>query len=96
MVLGDAEAVEYTDLTAETRFTALQSGEVDVLSRNGTWTASRDGELALQWTATTYYDGQGILVNADDAAQEIADIHGTAGRGVQHVLQRTTGWGALP
>jgi general L-amino acid transport system substrate-binding protein len=75
-VLGNAEAVEYTDLSAETRFTALQSGEVDVLSRNGTWTASRDGELALQWTETTYYDGQGMLVNADDPATEIADMDG--------------------
>ncbi|HUG85060.1 MAG TPA: amino acid ABC transporter substrate-binding protein [Euzebya sp.] len=75
-VLGDPDAVEYTDLTAETRFTALQSGDVDVLIRNGTWTASRDGELALQWTTTTYYDGQGMLVNADDEAQEVADMDG--------------------
>ncbi len=75
-VLGDAEAVEYTNLSAETRFTALQSGEVDILSRNGTWTASRDGELGLQWTATTYYDGQGMLVNGDDAATEVADMDG--------------------
>ena len=75
-VLGDPEAVEYTNLSAETRFTALQSGEVDVLSRNGTWTASRDGELGLQWTATTYYDGQGMLVNADDAAEAVEDMDG--------------------
>ncbi len=75
-VLSDPEAVNYTDLSAETRFTALQSGEVDVLSRNGTWTASRDGELGLQWTATTYYDGQGMLVNADDPAQSVADMDG--------------------
>ena len=75
-VLGDPEAVNYTDLTAETRFTALQSGDVDVLSRNGTWTASRDGELGLQWTATTYFDGQGMLVNADDPAESVADMDG--------------------
>jgi general L-amino acid transport system substrate-binding protein len=75
-VLGDPEAVEYVDLTAETRFTALQSGEVDVLIRNGTWTASRDGELGLDWTATTYYDGQGMLVFADDPAQSVADMDG--------------------
>ncbi len=75
-VLSDPDAVEYTDLTAETRFTALQSGDIDVLIRNGTWTASRDGELGLQWTATTYYDGQGMLVNADDEAEEIADMDG--------------------
>src|SRR5687767_13059216 len=54
-VLGDPEAVEYTDLTAETRFTALQSGDIDVLIRNGTWTASRDGALGLDWTATTFF-----------------------------------------
>ncbi|MEE8602179.1 amino acid ABC transporter substrate-binding protein [Euzebya tangerina] len=75
-ILDDPDAVNYTDLTAETRFTALQSGEVDVLSRNGTWTASRDGELGLQWTATTYFDGQGMLVNADDPAESVADMDG--------------------
>lgn len=75
-VLGDAEAVEYVELTAETRFTALQSSEVDVLIRNGTWTASRDGELGLDWTTTTYYDGQGMLVNADDPAESVEDMDG--------------------
>ena len=76
-VLGDPEAVEYTDLTAETRFTALQSGDIDVLIRNGTWTASRDGALGLQWTATTFYDGQGMLVPADSGFDSIADMDGT-------------------
>lgn len=75
-VLGDASKVTYVDLTAETRFTALQSSEIDVLIRNGTWTASRDGELGLDWATTTYYDGQGMLVNGDDAAGEIADMDG--------------------
>ena len=75
-VLGDPEAVEYTDLTAETRFTALQSGDIDVLIRNGTWTASRDGALGLQWTATTFYDGQGMLVNADSGFDAIEDMDG--------------------
>lgn len=75
-LLSDPDAVEYVDLTAETRFTALQSGEVDVLIRNGTWSAARDGELGLDWTATTYYDGQGMLVNADDPAQSVADMDG--------------------
>jgi general L-amino acid transport system substrate-binding protein len=76
-VLGDPEAVEYTDLTAETRFTALQSGDIDVLIRNGTWTASRDGALGLQWTATTFYDGQGMLVNADSGFSSVEDMDGT-------------------
>jgi general L-amino acid transport system substrate-binding protein len=75
-VLSDPEAVEFVDLSAEARFTALQSGEVDVLIRNGTWTASRDGELGLDWTQPNYYDGQGMLVNADDPAQSIADMDG--------------------
>jgi general L-amino acid transport system substrate-binding protein len=75
-VLGDPEAVEWVDLTAETRFTALQSGEVDVLIRNGTWTASRDGELGLDWTVTNYYDGQGMLVNGDDPAEAVEDMDG--------------------
>jgi general L-amino acid transport system substrate-binding protein len=77
-VLGDADAVQYVDLTAETRFTALQSGEVDVLIRNGTWTASRDGELGLDWTTTTYYDGQGVLVNDGDPAEAVEDMDGYA------------------
>lgn len=76
-LFGDPDAVSYTDLTAETRFTALQSGDVDVLIRNGTWTASRDGELGLQWNATTYYDGQGMLVNADSEFQAVEDMDGT-------------------
>ena len=76
-VLGDPEAVEYTDLTAETRFTALQSGDIDVLIRNGTWTASRDGALGLDWTATTFYDGQGMLVPEDSGINKIADMDGT-------------------
>lgn len=76
-VLDDPEAVDYVDLTAETRFTALQSGDVDVLIRNGTWTSSRDGSLGLQWTATTFYDGQGMLVNADSEFQSVSDMEGT-------------------
>ncbi len=76
-LLDDPDAVEYTDLTAETRFTALQSGDVDVLMRNGTWTSSRDGDLGLDWAATTFYDGQGMLVNADSGFASVADMDGT-------------------
>ncbi len=61
-VLGDATKVKYTPLSAKERFTALQSGEIDVLSRNSTWTMSRDTTLGLQFAGVTYYDGQGFLV----------------------------------
>jgi general L-amino acid transport system substrate-binding protein len=76
-LLDDPDAVEYTDLTAETRFTALQSGDIDVLIRNGTWTSSRDGVLGLQWAATTFYDGAGMLVNSDSGFGSVADMDGT-------------------
>ena len=58
-VLGDAEAVEFTPLTADQRFTALQAGEIDVLVRNTTLTASRDGGEGAAFATTTFYDGQG-------------------------------------
>ena len=61
-VFGDASKVRYTPLTAQQRFTALQSGEIDVLSRNTTWTASRDTGLGLNFAGTLYYDGQGFMV----------------------------------
>ena len=60
-VLGDAGKVRYTPLTAQQRFTALQSGEVDVLARNTTWTLSRDA-LAINFVGINYYDGQGFMV----------------------------------
>jgi general L-amino acid transport system substrate-binding protein len=61
-VLGDASKVKYVPLTAQARFTALQSGEVDVLARNTTWTLTRDASLGLHFTGTTFYDGQGFMV----------------------------------
>jgi general L-amino acid transport system substrate-binding protein len=62
-VLGDAKKVKFIPLTAKERFTALQSGEIDVLARSSTWTASRDTSLGLNFTGVNYYDGQGFLVN---------------------------------
>lgn len=62
-VFGDATKVKYSPLTAKERFTAIQSGEVDMLSRNTTWTSSRDGGMGLVFTGVTYYDGIGFLVN---------------------------------
>lgn len=61
-VLGDPTKVKFVPLSAKDRFTALQSGEIDVLSRNSTWTLSRDTSLGLNYTGITYYDGQGFLV----------------------------------
>ena len=61
-VLNDPNKVKYVPLNAQQRFTALQSGEVDLLSRNTTWTLTRDASLGLHFTAVTYYDGQGFLV----------------------------------
>jgi general L-amino acid transport system substrate-binding protein len=77
-VLGDPEAVEYVDLTAEQRFTALQSGEVDVLVRNTTFTSSRDGGLAATFLTTTFYDGQGMMVAADGGFTTIDDMTDTS------------------
>jgi general L-amino acid transport system substrate-binding protein len=62
-VFGDATKVKFTPLTAKERLTALQSGEIDVLSRNTTWTSSRDSAQGMNFAGVTYYDGQGFLVN---------------------------------
>jgi general L-amino acid transport system substrate-binding protein len=61
-IFNDANKVKFVPLTAKDRFTALQSGEVDVLARNTTWTSSRDTTLGLNFTAVNYYDGQGFMV----------------------------------
>ncbi|NTV10563.1 MAG: transporter substrate-binding domain-containing protein, partial [Zoogloea sp.] len=61
-VLGDGDKVKWVPLSAQQRFTALQSGEIDILSRNTTWTLTRDASLGIHFAAVTYYDGQGFLV----------------------------------
>ena len=61
-VLGDPQAVVFVPLTTQTRFTALASGEVDMLARNTTWTFSRDVDLKFEFTGVNYYDGQGFMV----------------------------------
>lgn len=61
-LLGDASKIKWTPLSAQQRFTALQSGEIDMLSRNTTWTLTRDASLGLHFAGVTYYDGQGFMV----------------------------------
>lgn len=63
-VFGDGSKVKFTPLSAKERFTALQSGEIDILSRNTTWTSNRDSALGLDFVGITYYDGQGFMINA--------------------------------
>jgi general L-amino acid transport system substrate-binding protein len=76
-VLGDSEAVEFTSLDTETRFTALQAGDIDVLIRNTTYTSSRDGGEGARFLATTFFDSQGMMVRADSGYSSIADMNGT-------------------
>lgn len=64
-IFDDPEAVRFSPLSAVERFTALQSGEVDILSRNTTWTMSRDTDLGLNFVGVTFYDGQGFMVPKD-------------------------------
>jgi general L-amino acid transport system substrate-binding protein len=61
-IFDDSKKVKFVPLTAKDRFTALQSGEIDVLARNTTWTSSRDTALGLNFTGVNYYDGQGFMV----------------------------------
>ena len=75
-VLGDAEAVEMVDLETADRFTALQNGSVDVLVRNTTWTASRDGGEAATFLQPNFYDGQGMMVSADSGYDSVSDMNG--------------------
>ena len=77
-VLGDADAVEYRPLTAGERFTAVQSGEVDVLIRNTTWTSSRDTTVGLNFAPTTFFDGQGFMVRRDSGISDLAGFEGRA------------------
>lgn len=75
-ILGDSEKVEYKPLTADVRFTSLQSGDVDVLSRNTTWTATRDGQEGANFLFTTFYDGQGMMVPASTGFTTLEDLDG--------------------
>ncbi|MCL6268508.1 amino acid ABC transporter substrate-binding protein [Sansalvadorimonas sp. 2012CJ34-2] len=74
--LGDAAKVKYVPLTAKERFTALQSGEIDVLSRNTTWTQTRDTSLGLNFVGVNYYDGQGFMVNKNLGVKSALELDG--------------------
>lgn len=75
-VLGDASKVQYKPLTAKERFTALSSGEVDVLSRNTTWTHTRDTSLGLNFAGTSYYDGTGFMVLKSLGVKSATELDG--------------------
>ncbi len=75
-VLGDASKVKIVPLTAKERFTALQSGEVDLLARNTTWTQTRDTSLGLNFAGVNYYDGQGFLVSKDLGVNSATELDG--------------------
>jgi len=75
-IFGDATKVEFRPVTASERFTALQSGEIDVLSRNTTWTLVRDTELTGNFAPTTFYDGQGMMVPVSTGFTTLEDLDG--------------------
>jgi len=77
-VLGDASKVKYSPLSAKERFTALQSGEVDILSRNTTWTLVRDTALGLNFAGVNYYDGQGFMVRKDLKIKSAKELGGAS------------------
>ena len=77
-VFGDATKVKYTPLNAKERFTALQSGEIDVLSRNTTWTSSRDSALGLNFAGVNYYDGQGFMAKKELGVASAKELNGAS------------------
>ncbi|MEM9601354.1 MAG: amino acid ABC transporter substrate-binding protein [Pseudomonadota bacterium] len=77
-IFGDASAVKYTTTTGKTRFTALASGEVDMLARNTTWTFSRDTDLQFEFTGVNYYDGQGFMVSKDLGVTSAKELDGAS------------------
>lgn len=75
-VLGDANAVKFVPTTGKTRFTALASGEVDLLARNTTWTFSRDVDLGFEFVGVNYYDGQGFMVPTNLGVSSAKELDG--------------------
>jgi general L-amino acid transport system substrate-binding protein len=77
-IFGDPSKVDFTPLSAKERFTALQSGDVDILSRNTTWTMSRDTALGLNFSVVNYYDGQGFMVRKDMGISSALQLSGAS------------------
>jgi general L-amino acid transport system substrate-binding protein len=75
-LFGDSEKVKYVPLSPQQRFTGLQSGDVDLLSNNSTWTLTRDTALGLDFTGVTYYDGQGFMVNKKLGVKSAKELNG--------------------
>ena len=75
-IFGDPTAVEFVPTTGQTRFTALASGEIDLLARNTTWTFSRDTDLKFEFVGVNYYDGQGFMVPKDLGVSSAKDLDG--------------------
>jgi general L-amino acid transport system substrate-binding protein len=75
-ILGDGNKVKWVPLNAQQRFTALQSGEIDILSRNTTWTLTRDASLGMHFVGVTYYDGQGFMVPTKGKIKAAKDLKG--------------------
>lgn len=77
-VFGDASKVKYTSTTGKTRFTALASGEIDMLARNTTWTLSRDADLGFTFVGVNYYDGQGFMIPKDRGITSAKQLDGAS------------------
>jgi len=77
-IFGNPDMVKYVPLTAKERFTALQSGEIDVLSRNTTWTLSRDAQIGLEFAGVNFYDGQGFMVRKDSGITSAMELGGAS------------------
>ncbi|MBU7582035.1 MAG: amino acid ABC transporter substrate-binding protein [Nostoc sp. TH1S01] len=77
-MFDDPNAIEFRNLNAKERFTAVQTGEVDVLSRNTTWTLSRDTSVGLEFAPVVFYDGQAIMVRNSSNIKSLADLKGKA------------------
>ncbi|MEM7797443.1 MAG: amino acid ABC transporter substrate-binding protein [Cyanobacteria bacterium P01_C01_bin.118] len=75
-LFDDPDAVEYRNLDSTERFEALKGGEVDMLSRNTTWTISRDTSVGMEFAPTTFFDGQGMMVRADSGVETLEDMEG--------------------